>query len=275
MGKFVANMEDYVGYNAFNTFMQIMYEQLKGKVSTTVFEELKTTVDSLTGATNGLTVDDIVSTFEGFDPAAEGADRKVAAASLVKEVKEALEAATGGDADTLGGLGKNDFVKTTDVIASWDNYNADVMQVVAATLIKAISDKVDATDTKVDEFIATKGQANGIAQLDENGKIPSDLIPGSYDDVVDVYAVEETDSEGNVTSTKLYLDAEHTQEVVYSKSVIYLDVTNPDVAGDSYRYSGTALVNLGHPKFKEITPDEVQTMWDSIVVPEETPEAGA
>ncbi len=276
MGKFTTNMEDYVGYEAFNEFMTIMYEQLKGKVGTETIKEIQDQIAALGELANLLKVEDIVKSFEDFDPTAEGADRKVAAAALVKSIKDQVDAlAADGDADTLGGLGKDDFVKKDDVIFSWDNFNAETTQVVAAVIVKNIKETLDEVQDSVRVINESKGQPNGIAGLDENGKIPSELIPGSYDDVVDVYAVNETNEAGELVSTKLYLDAEHTQEVAYAKSIIYLDVTNPDVAGDSYRWSGTALVNLGHPKFKEITADEVQAMWDSIIVPDPTvPDSG-
>ena len=276
MGKFTTNMEDYVGYEAFNEFMTIMYEQLKGKVGTETIKEIQDQIAALGESANLLKVEDIVKSFEGFDPTAEGADRKVAAAALVKSIKDQVDAlAADGDADTLGGLGKDDFVKKEDVIFSWDNFNAETTQVVAAVIVKNIKETLDEVQNSVRVINESKGQPNGIAGLDENGKIPSELIPGSYDDVVDVYAVNETNDDGELVSTRLYLDAEHTQEVEYAKSIIYLDVTNPDVAGDSYRWSGTALVNLGHPKFKEITADEVQAMWDSIIVPDPTvPDSG-
>lgn len=276
MGKFTTNMEDYVGYEAFNEFMTIMYEQLKGKVGTETIKEIQDQIAALGELANLLKVEDIVKSFEGFDPTAEGADRKVAAAALVKSIKDQVDAlAADGDADTLGGLGKDDFVKKDDVIFSWDNFNAETTQVVAAVIVKNIKETLDEVQDSVRVINESKGQPNGIAGLDENGKIPSELIPGSYDDVVDVYAVNETNEAGELVSTRLYLDAEHTQEVAYAKSIIYLDVTNPDVAGDSYRWSGTALVNLGHPKFKEITADEVQAMWDSIIVPDPTvPDSG-
>lgn len=276
MGKFTTNMEDYVGYEAFNEFMTIMYEQLKGKVGTETIKEIQDQIAALGELANLLKVEDIVKSFEDFDPTAEGADRKVAAAALVKSIKDQVDAlAADGDADTLGGLGKDDFVKKDDVIFSWDNFNAETTQVVAAVIVKNIKETLDEVQDSVRVINESKGQPNGIAGLDENGKIPSELIPGSYDDVVDVYAVNETNEAGELVSTRLYLDAEHTQEVAYAKSIIYLDVTNPDVAGDSYRWSGTALVNLGHPKFKEITADEVQAMWDSIIVPDPTvPDSG-
>ena len=276
MGKFTTNMEDYVGYEAFNEFMTIMYEQLKGKVSNETIKEIQDQITALGESANLLKVEDIVRSFEDFDPNAEGADRKVAAAALVKTIKDQVDAlAADSDADTLGGLGKDDFVKKEDVIFLWDDFNAEATQVVAAVIVKNIKETLDEVQNSVRIINESKGQPNGIAGLDENGKIPSELIPGSYDDVVDVYAVNETNEAGELVSTRLYLNAEHTQEVEYAKSIIYLDVTNPDVAGDSYRWSGTALVNLGHPKFKEITADEVQAMWDSIIVPDPTvPDSG-
>lgn len=263
MGKI---MDEFCGRNAFKEFMQIVYEQLSLKADSSVVEEIKVKIEQLGESANLLTVDDIVASFEDFDPTAEDAGRKVAAATLVKQIRDELttlqgQFEAGVDADTLGGLGKDDFVKTTNVITSWDEYDAETLQVVAATLIKAI-------DTKIDTFIDSKGKPNGIAPLDSNGMIPSEHLPGYVDDVVDVYVVTTETEEGEVVT--VYTDAEHTTELVPETGKIYVDVTNPNVAGDTYRWSGTAFVNMGHPKFKEITAEEVQTMWDSIVIPDDT-----
>lgn len=272
-------MEEYVGKSAFNEFMQIMYEQLSAKAGADVVAQLKEKIDQMSAAEDYLLLDDIVATFEGFDPEAEGADRKVAAATLVKSVKDAVDALqnqfeAGVDADTLGGSTKDDFVAKTDVIDNWDNYNAEVMQVVAATLIKAMNDKITANETAITEVtdrvtaieqtLDGAGTSGGYVVLDENGKVPASVLPSYVDDVQDVYVVENEDGTINV-----YTDAEHTTELVPETGKIYLDVTDPNVAGDSYRWSGTAFVNLGHPKLKEITADEVQAMWDSITVPSE------
>lgn len=69
------------------------------------------------------------------------------------------------------------------------------------------------------------GQANGVATLDESGKVPSVQLPSYVDDVV----------EGYFFDNKFYNDEAHTSEITGEVSKIYIDV----VSNLSYRYGGT------------------------------------
>ncbi len=69
------------------------------------------------------------------------------------------------------------------------------------------------------------GQANGVATLDESGKVPSVQLPSYVDDVV----------EGYFYNDKFYNDEEHTSEITGEVSKIYIDV----ISNLSYRYGGT------------------------------------
>lgn len=84
-------------------------------------------------------------------------------------------------------------------------------------------------DTFVDED--TLGAANGVAQLDENGKLVSDQIPDIADDVIEGYITEDG---------KFYKESEHTTEIIGETGKLYIDLS--DNAYRMYRYSGTAFV---------------------------------
>lgn len=75
-----------------------------------------------------------------------------------------------------------------------------------------------------------KGQANGIAELDENGKVPSSQLPSFVDDVVEGYY--------DATSNKFYEDAGHTIEIPSQKGKIYVSIDT----NKTYRYSGSVFV---------------------------------
>lgn len=92
-------------------------------------------------------------------------------------------------------------------------------------------------------FKATKSQANGLASLDENGKVPANQLPSYVDDVIDVYATYEVSATNEVTNIKLYTDEDHTTAVVGEGGKSYNDIT-PDHPGYQFRWSGTTWVQI-------------------------------
>ena len=102
----------------------------------------------------------------------------------------------------------------------------------------ALDKDISLTADDVGAIPATqKGSANGVAELDANGKVPAAQLPGFVDDVVDVFMV----------SGKVYLavdgsvvDVANTEEVTPEDGKIYVDIeTNKE-----YRWSGTTYVRL-------------------------------
>lgn len=92
-------------------------------------------------------------------------------------------------------------------------------------------------------FKATKAQANGLASLDENGKVPAGQLPSYVDDVIDVYATYDVSATNEVTNIKLYTDEDHTTAVVGEAGKSYNDIT-PDHPGYQFRWSGTTWVRI-------------------------------
>nr|UVX86114.1 MAG: chaperone of endosialidase [Bacteriophage sp.] len=92
-------------------------------------------------------------------------------------------------------------------------------------------------------FKATKAQANGLASLDENGKVPAGQLPSYVDDVIDVYATYDVLATNEVTNIKLYTDEDHTTAVVGEAGKSYNDIT-PDHPGYQFRWSGTTWVQI-------------------------------
>ena len=77
------------------------------------------------------------------------------------------------------------------------------------------------------------GNANGIAELDANGKVPQSQLPSYVDDVIDGYY--------NETDHKFYLDPNYTIEITGENGKIYLAV-DTDL---QYRWTGSAFSCLG------------------------------
>lgn len=92
-------------------------------------------------------------------------------------------------------------------------------------------------------FKATKAQANGLASLDENGKVPAGQLPSYVDDVIDVYATYDVSATNEVTNIKLYTDEDHTTAVVGEAGKSYNDIT-PNHPGYQFRWSGTTWVQI-------------------------------
>ena len=114
----------------------------------------------------------------------------------------------------------------------------------ADTALKTeLTEDIDEVLAALDTFKATKAQANGLASLDENGKVPAGQLPSYVDDVIDVYATYDVSDTNEVTNIKLYTDADHTTAVVGEAGKSYNDIT-PDHPGYQFRWSGTTWVQI-------------------------------
>lgn len=92
-------------------------------------------------------------------------------------------------------------------------------------------------------FKATKGQANGLASLGSDGKVPAAQLPSYVDDVIDVYATYDVSPTNQISNIKLYSDAAHANPVIGEAGKSYNDITegNP---GYQFRWSGTTWVPI-------------------------------
>ena len=106
-----------------------------------------------------------------------------------------------------------------------------------------LTEDISDVQAALDAFKATKAQANGLASLDENGKVPAGQLPSYVDDVIDVYATYDVSDTNEVTNIKLYTDANHTTAVVGEAGKSYNDIT-PDHPGYQFRWSGTTWVQI-------------------------------
>ena len=115
----------------------------------------------------------------------------------------------------------------------------EVLSVSAHT--HAISE-VTGLETELSNKVNTSvlGQANGVAQLDANGKVPSTQLPSYVDDVVEGYFYNE----------KFYKEEAHTTEI------IYVDLAK----NKTYRYGGTTYVEISSSDMVAITNAEIDTV---------------
>lgn len=80
---------------------------------------------------------------------------------------------------------------------------------------------------------SARGALNGVASLDENGKVPATQLPSYVDDVIEGYYHQGT----------FYKEAAHTTAITGESGVIYIDLTE-DGARQVYRWSGTAYAAI-------------------------------
>jgi hypothetical protein len=97
-------------------------------------------------------------------------------------------------------------------------------------------------EKKHDDFVATKGKANGFASLDGNGLVPSSQLPSYVDDVIEVYATYDISETGKLSNIKLYSDLDHANPITGESGKIYLNITQGEPPYQ-FRWSGTQFVD--------------------------------
>ena len=161
----------------------------------------------------------------------EVSDRKAADTALKKELTSAINKEV-SDRTTADNTLNTKIDKEIS-----DRTSADT------ALKTELTEDIDEVLAALDAFKATKAQANGLASLDENGKVPAGQLPSYVDNVIDVYATYDVSDTNEVTNIKLYTDADHTTAVVGEAGKSYNDIT-PDHPGYQFRWSGTTWVQI-------------------------------
>ena len=76
----------------------------------------------------------------------------------------------------------------------------------------------------------SKGTANGVAELDANGKVPTSQLPSYVDDTI----------EGYLYNSEFYKESAHTTQITGETGKIYVDLST----NKTYRWSGSAFVEI-------------------------------
>jgi hypothetical protein len=143
---------------------------------------------------------------------------------------------------------------TAGVMSAQDKINLD--ETLPNAIAKEVQDRKDAIaalksssnasikalEKKHDNFVATKGQANGFASLDGNGLVPSSQLPSYVDDVIEVYATYDISETGKLSNIKLYSDPDHANPITGESGKIYLNITQGEPPYQ-FRWSGTQFVD--------------------------------
>lgn len=141
-----------------------------------------------------------------------------------------------------------------------------------------------AISNQLQDLINSKGSANGIASLDEQGVVPSAQLPSYVDDVIDVYATYNKSAEGVLSNIQLFSNQEKTTPITPESGKIYIDVEG----NYQFRWTGTIYTTVGAPTvLGEVTgtaydggkgkalSDKINKMSDKVVVGPTTVEAAS
>ena len=120
--------------------------------------------------------------------------------------------------------------------------NAD-KSISLAQLKAYITETVTAT---VQAILDSKAQANGIATLNNAGKVPENQLPSYVDDVI----------EGYYYNSKFYSDSAHTTEITGETGKIYVDLSTDK----SYRWSNSVYIEIASSVYNVATAIGMQAV---------------
>lgn len=165
-------------------------------------------------------------------------------ASLAKEIQDRKDADQALDTKFTQAIREE-----ADARAEYDdNLNTrlgeeiDAREAADTALETKLQKNIDGLEKKHDDFVATKGKANGFASLDGNGLVPSSQLPSYVDDVIEVYATYDISETGKLSNIKLYSDPDHANPITGESGKIYLNITQ-DEPSYQFRWSGTQFVD--------------------------------
>lgn len=131
---------------------------------------------------------------------------------------------------------------------------ADTKPTYTASEVGALSSST--THLSGDIATSEKGATNGVAPLDETGKILQKYLPSYVDDVL----------EGYLYNSKFYKESAHTTEITGETGKIYVDLST----NKTYRWSGTTFVEissslaLGETSSTAFAGDKGKTAYDHV-----------
>lgn len=165
-------------------------------------------------------------------------------ASLAKEIQDRKDADQALDTKFTQAIREE-----ADARAEYDdNLNTrlgeeiDAREAADTALETKLQKNIDGLEKKHDDFVATKGKANGFASLDGNGLVPSNQLPSYVDDVIEAYATYDISETGKLSNIKLYSDPDHANPITGESGKIYLNITQNEPSYQ-FRWSGTQFVD--------------------------------
>lgn len=150
-----------------------------------------------------------------------------------------LRAARNGRAGVMSAADK---VKVDETLPNQIAQEVQDRKDAIAALESSSNASIKALEKKHDDFVATKGKANGFASLDGNGLVPSSQLPSYVDDVIEGYATYDISETGKLSNIELYSDPDHANPITGESGKIYLNITQNEPPYQ-FRWSGTQFVD--------------------------------
>lgn len=155
---------------------------------------------------------------------------------------------TVGKANAVGTLTQQNITEAITGIA--DDVNELGNAIINGDVVAGNADKLDNHDSSYFLNTTQKGTNNGLAELDENGKVPSSQLPSYVDDIVEYDNLESFPSEGE--SGKIYIATDTnktyrwsgTQYVVISETLSLGETSSTAYAGNKGKANADAISAL-------------------------------
>nr|UVX54930.1 MAG: chaperone of endosialidase [Bacteriophage sp.] len=160
----------------------------------------------------------------------------------VYQVKDEIADIVAATKTTAGVMSAQDKINLDETLPNAIAKEVQDRKDAIATLESSSNASIEALEKKHDDFVATKGQANGFASLDGNGLVPSSQLPSYVDDVIEVYATYDVSETGKLSNIKLYSDLDHANPITGESGKIYLNITQGEPPYQ-FRWSGTQFVD--------------------------------
>ena len=110
---------------------------------------------------------------------------------------------------------------------SYQVHNFQTGEIIEAAPINEMDEQIRKnSEEKID--VSKIGVANGVAGLDNSGKVPLSQLPVSESDII----------EGYYYNNKFYEDSSHTTEIAAERRKIYIDLPT----NETYRWNGESYV---------------------------------
>ena len=160
----------------------------------------------------------------------------------VYQVRDEIADIVAATKTTAGVMSAQDKIKLDETLPNAIAKEVQDRKDAIAALESSSNASIKALEKKHDDFVATKGQANGFASLDGNGLVPSSQLPSYVDDVIEVYATYDVSETGKLSNIQLYSDEAHKNPITGESGKIYLNITSGEPSYQ-FRWSGTQFVD--------------------------------
>lgn len=134
----------------------------------------------------------------------------------------------------------------------------------AQTTANAAEVTANTANTNVEELLASVGEANGIASLGSDGKVPASQLPSYVDDIIQVWEIS-----GNIPLSSSWFSATNggLTPITPETTKIYVDQTSGTYYQHAFRWDGNIYVDMEHPDLAAYLKKDGTVLLDSTYIP--------